>query len=46
MIGRRDTSRDGFSNKVEQLVLTNFKGLWQLLQRIDVVERWLNKLVT
>lgn len=45
MTSRRDTSRDGFKNKLEQFVLTNFKGLWELLQGVDVVRRWLNKLI-
>jgi prostaglandin-endoperoxide synthase 2 len=45
MTSRRDTSRDGFQNKLEQFVLTNFKGLWELLQGVDVVRRWLNKLI-
>jgi prostaglandin-endoperoxide synthase 2 len=45
MIGRRDTSRDGFANKLEQLLLTNFKGIWDLFQKIDVVKKWLNKSV-
>jgi len=41
----RDTSRDGLVNKLEQFFLTNFKGLWDLLQRSSVIKKGLNKLL-
>lgn len=45
MIGKRDTSRDGFANKLEQFIFTNFKPLWSLLQSNDAIKRKLNKLL-
>lgn len=39
----RDTSRDGFSNKLQTWLLTNFRGVWWLLQKIRWVQRKLNK---
>ena len=32
MVNKRDTSRDGFKNKLEMYVLTHFKPIWHLLQ--------------
>lgn len=43
--GRRDTSRDGFINKLEQFLLTNFRGIWTLLQKFSIIRRWLNKIL-
>jgi prostaglandin-endoperoxide synthase 2 len=39
----RDTSRDGFSNKLQTYLLTNFKPLWAIVQRIDFLNRKVNK---
>ncbi|MGB5634991.1 MAG: hypothetical protein WBM86_19720, partial [Waterburya sp.] len=41
----RDTSRDGFNNKLEQFLFTNFRFIWKLLQINPTIERWLNKLL-
>lgn len=41
----RDTSRDGFINKLEQFLFTNFRFIWKLLQINPTIERWLNKLL-
>ena len=41
----RDTSRDGFNNKLEQFLFTNFKGIWDLLQKSKTIKRWLNKIL-
>ncbi|GBE95059.1 peroxidase family protein [Nostoc cycadae] len=43
MAGKRDTSRDGLNNKIQTLVLTNFKGLWQLIQSNESIKRKVNK---
>ncbi len=43
MAGKRDTSKDGLNNKIQTLVLTNFKGLWQLLQSNESLKRKVNK---
>ncbi|AFY42912.1 peroxidase family protein [Nostoc sp. PCC 7107] len=43
MAGKRDTSRDGLNNKIQTLVLTNFKGLWQLIQSNESLKRKVNK---
>ena len=45
MENRRDTSRDGFINKFEQFLLTNFKCMWEILQRIKILQRWINKIL-
>ncbi len=39
----RDTSRDGFINKLEQFLLTNFPIIWAILQSNNRIKRWLNK---
>ncbi|MEM8806556.1 MAG: peroxidase family protein [Cyanobacteria bacterium P01_G01_bin.38] len=39
----RDTSKDGFRNKLETFALTNFKGLWKLIQSTDALETRVNK---
>ena len=41
----RDTSRDGFGNKLQTFVLTHFKPFWRLCERITPLRRWLNKTV-
>lgn len=43
MAGKRDTSKDGLNNKIQTLVLTNFKWLWQLLQSNESLKRKVNK---
>ncbi|WP_414527527.1 peroxidase family protein [Nodularia chucula] len=43
MTGKRDTSKDGLNNKLQTLVLTNFKGIWQLLQSNKSIARKVNK---
>lgn len=42
----RDTSRDGFRNKVESSMLTHFAGLWNIVQSNDFLKRRVNKFVT
>lgn len=39
----RDTSRDGFRNRLELFVLTNFAWLWHLIQRSPALTRWVNR---
>ncbi|MEL6455535.1 MAG: heme peroxidase, partial [Cyanobacteria bacterium J06623_5] len=39
----RDTSRDGLRNKLETFALTNFKGVWSLIQNTPALERRVNK---
>ncbi|MEL6912597.1 MAG: peroxidase family protein [Cyanobacteria bacterium J06598_4] len=39
----RDTSRDGLSNKVLTYALSNFKPVWNLIQRNDSLKRKANK---
>ena len=41
--GKRDTSRDGFGNRLQTFVLTNFRGFWSIVQRIDPLKRKINK---
>ena len=43
MSNGRDTSRDGFINKLEQFLLTNFPIIWAILQSNNRIQRWLNK---
>ncbi len=42
----RDTSRDGFINRLELFVLTNFEWLWRLVQRSPLLTRWVNRFLT
>ncbi|MEO0824536.1 MAG: peroxidase family protein [Cyanobacteria bacterium J06635_15] len=42
-MGRRDTSRDGFRNKVLAYSLSHFQPLWALIQGIRPVKRKVNK---
>ena len=39
----RDTSRDGFRNKLETLVLTNLKPIWELIQSNNALKKKVNK---
>ncbi|HEY9904001.1 MAG TPA: peroxidase family protein [Candidatus Sericytochromatia bacterium] len=39
----RDTSRDGFRNKLETLVLTNLKPIWKLIQSNNALKKKINK---
>lgn len=39
----RNTSRDGFKNKLENYVLTHFKPIWNLIQSNDSLARRVNK---
>ena len=39
----RDTSRDGFLNKLEFFFLTHFGFAWTILQAMPFVRRWLNR---
>lgn len=42
-MAKRDTSRDGFRNTVLTYVLSHFKPMWRLLQRIQFLNRKVNK---
>ena len=42
----RDTSKDGFINRIELLVLTNFELLWRLVQRSSWLTRRVNRFLT
>lgn len=39
----RDTSKDGFRNKLETYALTNFKPIWNLIQSNDTLKKKVNK---
>jgi prostaglandin-endoperoxide synthase 2 len=39
----RDTSRDGWQNRLETHVLTNFEPMWSLLQRVEPLRRLTNR---
>jgi len=39
----RDTSRDGWANRLETHVLTGFEPAWRLIERIDPVRRRVNR---
>jgi len=41
-MAKRDTSRDGFSNKLETFVLTHFRPLWMWLNRSKRLGDWVN----
>ncbi|WP_414519243.1 peroxidase family protein [Nostoc sp. PCC 9305] len=43
MTGKRDTSKDGLGNKIQTLVLTNFKPIWKLIQSNESIKRKVNK---
>ncbi|PSN19519.1 heme peroxidase [filamentous cyanobacterium CCP5] len=42
----RDTSRDGFLNRLELFVLTHFRGLWWLIQQSPQLTRWVNRFLS
>ncbi|MEL7353813.1 MAG: peroxidase family protein [Cyanobacteria bacterium P01_A01_bin.116] len=42
----RDTSRDGFRNRLELWVLTNFAWLWRWVQSQPQLTRWVNRFLT
>jgi prostaglandin-endoperoxide synthase 2 len=42
-MGKRDTSKDGFGNKLQTFVLTHFKIVWRVCERIGPLRRWVNK---
>ncbi len=42
----RDTSRDGFINRLEFFVLTSFAWLWRLVQQSQWLTRLVNRLLT
>ena len=41
--GKRDTSRDGFSNTLQTFVLTHFKWFWRLVESIGPIQKMVNK---
>ncbi len=43
MVTKRDTSRDGFRNKLETFVLTGLKPIWNLIQSNDALKKIVNK---
>jgi len=43
MPSKRDTSRDGQKNKIETLLLTNFKPLWSFIQSNEGLSKKVNK---
>ncbi|MDP8967556.1 MAG: heme peroxidase, partial [Actinomycetota bacterium] len=42
---KRDTSKDGLANKVQFRLLTGFEPLWRTVQRIDPLERVVNRVL-
>jgi prostaglandin-endoperoxide synthase 2 len=40
---KRDTSRDGFRNKLETYALTHFKPIWSLIQSNNALKKKVNK---
>ncbi|WP_375512030.1 peroxidase family protein [uncultured Nostoc sp.] len=46
MTAKRDTSRDGFRNKLETAVLTGFKPIWNFIQSNPGLARKVNKTLT
>ncbi|MBW4476315.1 MAG: heme peroxidase [Tolypothrix brevis GSE-NOS-MK-07-07A] len=43
MTTKRDTSKDGFDNKLQTFVLTNFKPIWQFIQSNKSLKHKVNK---
>jgi prostaglandin-endoperoxide synthase 2 len=43
---RRDKSRDGWKNTLSTLLLTNFSGLWNWIQSVDKLNRFVNRTLT
>ena len=44
-MGRRNEDRDGFGNRMEFFLLTNFRGFWDLVQRIGSLRSFVNKVL-
>lgn len=44
-MARRDTSRDGFANKLETKALTGIAPFWRVAQRVPIVRTKLNRLL-
>ena len=44
-MGKRDTSRDGFPNKLQEYALTHFGPVWHWVQGRDGLKRKANKLI-
>lgn len=42
---QRDTARDGLANKLQFRLLTGFEPLWRTVQRIDPLERVVNRVL-
>ena len=42
---QRDTSRDGFANKLEFFLLTHFRWAWRAAMAVPFIYRWLNGLL-
>lgn len=42
MVTTRDTSADGFKNKLETLALTKFKPIWEFFQSNDALSKKVN----
>lgn len=38
----RDTSADGYRNRIEAFALMHFAPLWQFIQSVDLLEKWAN----
>jgi prostaglandin-endoperoxide synthase 2 len=43
MAGKRDRSKDGFDNILQTFLLTNFKGIWEIVQSNESLKRKVNK---
>ncbi len=43
MTTKRDTSKDGFENKLQTFVLTNFKPIWEFIQSNNSLKHKVNK---
>ena len=43
MSNKRDTSRDGFKNKLETFALTGLKPIWNFIQSNDALKKTVNK---
>ncbi|MEM9092410.1 MAG: peroxidase family protein [Cyanobacteria bacterium P01_F01_bin.53] len=44
-MAKRDTSKDGFRNKLEGFLLTRFKWVWAFIQKTPALERSVNKFI-
>ncbi|MEB3356783.1 MAG: peroxidase family protein [Synechococcales bacterium] len=45
MAAKRDTSKDGFRNKLESYALAHFKPIWDLIQSSPPLQKAVNKLI-